>query len=211
MNNKAYLVLRDEPIAQANEAVYEFLNKNIERKIYFNDEDVVKQGKRNDYLFRMACYFQQKGFSDSAIECCIKKENELRCSPPLDEEEVSQIIKSALQYNKGLLVIRNEKRYEGSYTASKLLSLNTKDDPDIVENLISQGLVLFGVPQKCGKTFFCLQLCDAIANGKDFLGRKVQKGTAIYLAFEDTMSKIKKRLETIQVEKVITLSLIFEK
>ncbi len=201
VNNKAYLVSRDEPIAHANDTVYEFLNKKIERKIYINGEGAVKQGKRNDYLFRMACYLQQKGFSDGAIECCIKKENELRCSPPLDEKELSQIIKSSLQYNKGLLVIRNEKRYEGSYTASQLLSLNTKDDPDIVENLISQGLVLFGAPQKCGKTFFCLQLCDAIANGKDFLGRKVQKGTAIYLAFEDTMSKIKKRLETMQVEK----------
>lgn len=82
--------------------------------------------------------------------------------------------------------------YEGSYTVTQLLSSETKEDPDIVEDLISLGLVLFGAPQKSGKTFFGLQLCDAIANGKDFLGRRVQNGTALYLVFEDTMPKIKK-------------------
>ncbi len=36
---------------------------------------------------------------------------------------------------------------------------------------------------------------------KSFLEKKVQKGTALYLAFEDKKLNIKKRLQTMQIEK----------
>ena len=110
VNNKAYLISRDEPIAQANEAVYHFMKMKTESKVDLKAEDIINQGKRNDYLFRIGCYLQQKGISDGAIACCIEKENELRCVPPLEEKEVHQILKSALQYNKGLLEINNKKQ-----------------------------------------------------------------------------------------------------
>lgn len=148
----------------------------------------------------MGCFLQQKGFSDEAIACCIEKENEWKCSPPLEKKEVHQIIKSVLHYNKGFTEVRNAMHYEGSYTVEELLVSKDNDEPDIVEDMISVGLTLLGAPQKCGKTFFGLQLCNAIANGKNFLGKKVQKGTTLYLAFEDTMPKIRKRLKTMKVE-----------
>lgn len=45
-----------------------------------------------------------------------------------------------------------------------------------------------------------MQLCDAISEGKDFLGKKVQKGTALYLAFEDKKVNIRKRLKHMQIQ-----------
>lgn len=45
----------------------------------------------------MGCFLQKKGFSDETIVCCIEEENELKCSPPLEEKEIYQISKSALQ------------------------------------------------------------------------------------------------------------------
>ncbi len=66
--------------------------------------------------------------------------------------------------------------------------------------MISVGLTLIGAPQKTGKTFFGLQLCDAISEGKDFLGKKVQNGTALYLAFEDKKVNIRKRLKHMQIQ-----------
>lgn len=69
----------------------------------------------------MGCFLQQKGFSDEAIECCLKKENEWKCNPPLDEKEINQIIKSSLHYNKGFIGVRNSIHYEGSYTVEELL------------------------------------------------------------------------------------------
>ena len=88
--------------------------------------------------------------------------------------------------------MKNTMHYEGSYTVTELLDLQEDDEADIVEDMISVGLTLLGAPQKCGKTFLGLQLSDAIATGKDFLGRKVEKGTTLYLAFEDRKTKIKK-------------------
>ena len=200
VNGNRYFVSRDEPIAQANEAIYRFLEMKSMNRKNLEVEEGIYQGKRNDYLFRMGCFLQQKGFSDEAIECCLKKENEWKCNPPLDEKEINQIIKSSLHYNKGFIGVRNSIHYEGSYTVEELLVSKDNDEPDIVEDMISVGLTLLGAPQKCGKTFFGLQLCNAIANGKNFLGKKVQKGTTLYLAFEDTMPKIRKRLKTMKVE-----------
>ena len=169
------------------------INRHKEnRESSFISQDIVNEGCRNDYLFRMAGFLQQKGFSDVAIKECIKKENEVKCQPPLEIQEIERIIQSTLKYKKGIVQLRNEIEYEKSFTLTQLYASKDDDEDDIVENMISVGLTLLGAPQKSGKTFFGLQLCDAIVEGKNFLGRKVQKGTAVYLAFEDKKTKIKK-------------------
>lgn len=201
IDDSKYFISDNFPIAEANESVYQFLNGNqLKIKESIEKLEVINEGQRNDYLFRMGCVLQQKGFSDGAIEACLNKENELRCNPPLENKEMNQIIKSTLKYKKGFIEVKNSVNYEGSYTVAELLASQDNDEPDIVEDMISIGLTLFGAPQKCGKTFFGLQLSEAIATGKDFLGKKVQKGTALYLAFEDKKSKIRKRLKTMNVE-----------
>ena len=88
--------------------------------------------------------------------------------------------------------MKNTMHYEGSYTVTELLDSQEDDEPDIVEDMISVGLTLLGAPQKCGKTFLGLQIIRMqFATGKDFLGRKVEKGTALYLAFEDRKQRLK--------------------
>lgn len=201
IENKKYFISFDSPIAHANDAVYQFLEKNtkptkVDSMVYY-----IHEGERNNYLFKIGCFLQQKGLCDEAIRLCLNKENELRCKPPFSDKEVETIIQSSLKYKKGFIEMKNTMHYEGSYTVTELLDSQEDDEPDIVEDMISVGLTLLGAPQKCGKTFLGLQLSDAIATGKDFLGRKVEKGTALYLAFEDRKTKIKKRLRTMQVEK----------
>lgn len=201
IENKKYFISFDSPIAHANDAVYQFLEKNTKLTKVNSMMDYIQEGERNNYLFKIGCFLQQKGLCDEAIHLCLNKENELRCKPQLSDKEVETIIQSSLKYKKGFIEVKNTMHYEGSYTVTELLDSQEDDEPDIVEDMISVGLTLLGAPQKCGKTFLGLQLSDAIATGKDFLGRKVEKGTALYLAFEDRKTKIKKRLRTMQVEK----------
>ena len=201
IENKKYFISFDSPIAHANDAVYQFLEKNNKLTKVNSMMDYIQEGERNNYLFKIGCFLQQKGLCDEAIRLCLNKENELRCKPQLSDKEVETIIQSSLKYKKGFIEMKNTMHYEGSYTVTELLDSQEDDEPDIVEDMISVGLTLLGAPQKCGKTFLGLQLSDAIATGKDFLGRKVEKGTALYLAFEDRKTKIKKRLRTMQVEK----------
>lgn len=202
INGKFYQdVNKNVDIAFANDKVYEFLNGNRQKSIKRSDKvESIHQGQRNDYLFRIACFLQQKGLSDEAIHECIIKENEMRCDPILNAEEVEKIIQSSFRYKKGKFELRNEREYEGSYTLKQLYESKDVDEEDIVEDMISVGLTLIGAPQKTGKTFFGLQLCDAISEGKDFLGKKVQKGTALYLAFEDKKVNIRKRLKHMQIQ-----------
>lgn len=201
IENKKYFISFDSPIAHANDAVYQFLEKNNKLTKVNSMMDYIQEGERNNYLFKIGCFLQQKGLCDEAIRLCLNKENELRWNPQLSDKEVETIIQSSLKYKKGFIEMKNTMHYEGSYTVTELLDSQEDDEPDIVEDMISVGLTLLGAPQKCGKTFLGLQLSDAIATGKDFLGKKVEKGTALYLAFEDRKTKIKKRLRTMQVEK----------
>lgn len=151
-------------------------------------------------MLKIACFLQQKGLTDKAIEVCIQKENEQRCVPILETDEVHKICESALSYNKGFIQTKRELEYGGRYTVTELLTMEISDEPDIVEDMISVGLTLLGAPQKAGKTFFGLQLAEAISTGKDFLGKKVMKGSSLYLAFEDHRHKIQRRLKKMNIK-----------
>ena len=95
-------VNKNVDIAFANDKVYEFLNGNRQKSNKRPDKvDCIQQGYRNDYLFRIACFLQQKGLSDEAIHECIIKENEMRCNPILNAAEVEKIIQSSFRYKKG--------------------------------------------------------------------------------------------------------------
>lgn len=198
LDNGKYELLTSYPIAQADENVYRFIEKQEQKEEKRNPQILeIYQGQRNDTLFRLGCSLQRSGLSDEAIESCLKLENKNRCIPPLEDKEVETIIKSVFKYEKDSSFYS---KYEGSYTSASLLNSEEADEPDIVEDMITVGFTLLGAPQKTGKTFFCLQLADAIASGSGFLERKVQKGASLYLAFEDKRAKLKRRLQTMGVE-----------
>lgn len=58
---------------------------------------VISSGGRNDALTGMAGAMRRKGMSKSAIEAALREENK-RCSPPLDDEEVRRIAWSVARY-----------------------------------------------------------------------------------------------------------------
>ena len=200
IDDKKYYISLDTPIAKANDAVYEFINEKSNHTKQLKDFEKIYKGKRNDYLLKIACFLQQKGLTDKAIEVCIQKENEQGCVPILETDEVHKICESALSYNKGFIQTKRELEYGGRYTVTELLTMEISDEPDIVEDMISVGLTLLGAPQKAGKTFFGLQLAEAISTGKDFLGKKVMKGSSLYLAFEDHRHKIQRRLKKMNIK-----------
>lgn len=173
LDNGKYELFTDYPIAQADENVYEFIEKKEQKKEKRDQKtSEIYQGQRNDTLFRLGCLLQRSGLSDEAIESCLILENKNRCRPPLEDKEVEAIIKSVFKYKKDSV---SYSKYEGSYTSASLLNSEEADEPDIVEDMITVGFTLLGAPQKTGKTFFCLQLADAISSGNDFLEKRFKK------------------------------------
>ena len=195
-----YVVIKNVAIAKANDAVYEFLNVKETTSRRKAEERVIEAGKRNDTLFKQACSLQSKGFSDESIKACIAKENEMRCFPPLSEKEVDTILNSVLErYPKGEINVFPYKKLE-SVNANDLIHMKLSYTPNVIENMIVNGMNLFGAAQKNGKTFFCLQLANCVASGKPFLGNQVEQGFVYYIALEDVKQNIQKRLINYGIE-----------
>ena len=67
--------------------------------------DTIPEGSRNDRLFRLAAALRHKGLSADAIEAALMAENMEKCIPPLPDDEVKSIAKSAGRYPAGTLEI----------------------------------------------------------------------------------------------------------
>jgi putative DNA primase/helicase len=62
------------------------------------EEEVVHEGARHDFLVRLAGKLRAAGFGIEAIEAALLSENARRCRPPLPEAEVKAIAKSFAKY-----------------------------------------------------------------------------------------------------------------
>jgi hypothetical protein len=58
--------------------------------------DEIPTGKRNEVLFKLASSLRAKGLSEITLLDALKKENELRCKPPLSDQEIQNIANSAI-------------------------------------------------------------------------------------------------------------------
>jgi hypothetical protein len=62
------------------------------------DDEVFTEGCRNDTLFRVACRLRRSGHSEGEILALLQVFNGNRCDPPLGEDEVGKIARSACRY-----------------------------------------------------------------------------------------------------------------
>ena len=72
----------------------------------------IESGQRNSTLYRFACSLQAQGLTDEAITAAVMAENSNRCAEPLTDDEVTQLIDSALNHVKGELKVIEQSGYE---------------------------------------------------------------------------------------------------
>jgi len=71
----------------------------------------------------------------------------------------------------------------------------------IVEHLIPEGLTLIAGRPKSGKSWMCLDLAIAVASGGYTLGTiQVQQSEVLYIALEDNLKRLKRRLTKLRGE-----------
>ena len=91
---------------------------------------------------------------------------------------------------------------------SKLKLINSAELMDMqlppirftVADILPSGLTVFAGAPKVGKSLFILKLCLAVASGENFWCYPTRKGTVLYLALEDSMMRLQKRLCTMTDE-----------
>lgn len=62
--------------------------------------DLIAEGGRNDFLFREVCALAANGLEGEVLASRAQQINQSRCRPPLPEDEVLQIVSSALRYDR---------------------------------------------------------------------------------------------------------------
>lgn len=97
----------DIGITPLNEVVRELIEskKNGLNRDEFKLPDRIPSGSRNDTLYRLACSLQARGLSDDAILAAVRKTNEDLCDEPVEDDEITNLVNSALRHEKGALKI----------------------------------------------------------------------------------------------------------
>ena len=72
--------------------------------------------------------------------------------------------------------------------ADELQAMNLPEPKCVIEGIVPTGYTVLSAPRKIGKSWLAVQMCYAVASGGTVLGRQAEKGTAIYITLEETMS-----------------------
>lgn len=75
---------------------------NGSKRSLFSDEVIkIKEGERNQVLFKQGASARARGQGRAAIEAALLALNSTQCNPPLPEHEVLRIVESVLEYAPG--------------------------------------------------------------------------------------------------------------
>ncbi len=76
----------------------------------------------------------------------------------------------------------------------EIMNTPMKKQRFIVDGMIHPGLHILSGDPKIGKSWLMLDMCLAVANGENFLGRQTERGQVVYMALEDTFVSLQSRL-----------------
>ena len=120
-NGKRYQWENDLPIAKLPKELEEIL---VGKAISAEKRDLtycIHEGNRNNTLFRLACKLVNTGLAKESIIEAIKKENQLRCIPPLAINDIENLVNSAYKYHtKKEEITSMSKIYSGKYKPASI-------------------------------------------------------------------------------------------
>ena len=119
---------------------------------------------------------------------------------PTKEQRIEiseQVMKSATKI--GI----NTKNETGIINASELLKMKFSPINWIVPGLIGEGLTILAGAPKIGKSWFVLGLAINTSLGKQFLDIQTKKSTTLYISLEDSLIRLKTRLQVLKAPETI--------
>lgn len=158
-------------------------------------------GERNPALFKAAIDCREQGYDVDYVKNMINRMIETTGNwgtDYLNEKDIEAIenaFKRDIKYDKRL---DDENPNEIPYNFIAIKDTIENDDIKtewLIDGFLSVGgLSLFAGHPKSGKSTICRQSAIAVAQGKEFLGRKVKQGTVFYLSLEDQLSLVKEQM-----------------
>ena len=179
-----------------------------------NGVEVIREGHRNDLLFRRACGMRRQGFDEQEITAALQSMNARQCVPPLQPREVAMIAKSVAKYQSsaipGLTSSAPAPRREfnlAARTAARLFVGDPKPVAWLVERIFPLGkVIILASPPGIGKSNVILNLglqvampqTDSLLDRTRFAlgGRVVPRGHVVIISAEDDEEELHRRLHS---------------
>lgn len=206
-----------DPISNDDDPNVEYIiseiNKKSETAAPLVVPETINKGGRNDMLYKFACSLQAKGISDAAILAAVQTENREKCSPPLDDDEVQKLVRSALTKEKGTFEKPEAKAESQQRDFSQIKLVKASDvlkmelpklnvlvgvDEDVP--FLVEGTCILSSKSKMGKSWFALNMCAAISSGHDLFGYKTNRSGTLYIDLETVIQTQQGRLKKLEGE-----------
>ena len=195
-----YIEDPDHPIEDAvelpDEVVWFALSKQSHTKK--TNGGKISIGKRNDTLTSRAGVWRRQGMNRETIAKKLHAENRRDCEEPLDDEEVETIAASVSRYEPAEMEQKQNETEAGfcPMSAEELLNKEIVPIRHVLEDYVPKGaLVLFVGYMKTGKSTWAYRLTVSVAQGKEFMSKKVEQGPVLVLAVEEHERDVKRRLK----------------
>jgi hypothetical protein len=154
---------------------------------------------RNVMLTSLAGTMRRRGMGYEAILAALQAENDAKCVPPLDQDELEVIAGSVSKYEPEKVEVVDatqvfkpvkveEKTFVPAFTTRKAdnaMSLEYDPTDWLVGGLIPRltGYTMLNSKPKVGKSTFARALAVAVSNGEPILGRPTVQVPVMYVSF----------------------------
>lgn len=153
---------------------------------------IIPEGKRNTRLLSVAGSYRRQGAGEEGMLLVLRAYNQAFCQPPLPDEEVIKIVRSAASWQEG----RGEDA-TGLDDLVALVTIMNREMPEpqwAIPGLLREGVTLLAGKPKKGKSWLGLGLGLAVSAGQPALGTlPTRMGHVLYLGLEDTERRLKDR------------------
>lgn len=199
----------DTEIAECPEWLLQELIKQSERSTSPPlVEELIPEGSRNTTLFSRARSLFKQGYNEGEVYGLLNNLNQSRCIPPVDSNELDEIIASAANYDRGELHISEPSEPEesiGDFLQPMDLGRALEEGIEPPEHLIPDLLYAEGIhsiysPGGTGKTILALWCClQVMERGLDILYVDEENGahhiTDLLSCFEADSELIRKHFK----------------
>ena len=148
-----------EPPALPLEFVHLIERLQIDRKAATSTDlpDQIKDGGRNDTLYRSGCSLRAKGFSQEAIVAALLVTNKERCNPALPESEVKSIAASCAKLTPGAAKTEAKPKRKLFLNVGNMATVANKQVKWLMRHIIlAAALNLFVGDPDVGKTLVAI-------------------------------------------------------
>lgn len=94
------------------------------------------------------------------------------------------------------------------FTAKQVQDYAGGSEKFLIDGILTPGLNLLAAPRKKGKSWMALDIALCVAGNGDFMGRKTEHGRVLYFALEDSIERMKRRINAVLDDEDVPDSLL---